>query len=100
MLRDYVFHDFTRSFCSKCGELCDAKIIIKNGSAFLLKRCPEHGEEIEVFEEDASYLLERHRFDKPGNTVPSDTKVAGHNFSCSSAFESARGRASTRKDRN
>ncbi len=57
MLRDYVFHDFTRSFCSKCGELCDAKIIIKNGSAFLLKNCLTHGEEIEVFEEDASYLL-------------------------------------------
>ena len=75
MLRDYVFYDFTRSFCSKCGELCDAKIIIKNGSALLLKRCPEHGEEIEVFEEDASYLFERHRYDKPGNTLRPDTKV-------------------------
>ncbi len=76
MLRDYVFHDFTRSFCSKCGELCDAKIIIKNGSAFLLKNCLTHGEEIEVFEEDASYLFERQRYDKPGNTIRSDTVVA------------------------
>ena len=73
MLRDYVFHDFTRSFCSKCNELCDAKIIIKNGSAFLLKNCLTHGEELEVFEEDASYLFERHRFDKPGNRVRPDT---------------------------
>ena len=75
MLRDYVFHDFTRSFCSKCHELCDAKIIIKNGSAFLLKNCLTHGEEIEVFEEDASYLLERQRYDKPGNRIRSDTVV-------------------------
>ena len=75
MLRDYVFHDFTRSICSKCGELCDAKIIIKGGAAFLVKNCLTHGEEIEVFEEDASYLLERQRYDKPGNTVRPDTKV-------------------------
>jgi hypothetical protein len=39
VLRDCVFYDFTCSLCSTCGELCDAKIIIKNGSAFLLKNC-------------------------------------------------------------
>jgi 7,8-dihydro-6-hydroxymethylpterin dimethyltransferase len=75
VLRDYVFYDFTRSFCSTCGELCDAKIVIKNGCAFLLKHCAAHGEQIEVFEEDASYLYERHRFDKPGNTIRPDTRV-------------------------
>lgn len=73
MLRDYVFHDFTRSFCSKCRELVDAKIIVKGGTAFLLKNCLTHGDEIEVFEEDASYLLERHRFDKPSNKTHPDT---------------------------
>lgn len=76
MLKDYVFHDFTRSFCSKCDTLCDAKIVIKNGSAFLLKTCLTHGEELEVFEEDASYLFERHRYDKPGNRIRPDTKIA------------------------
>jgi 7,8-dihydro-6-hydroxymethylpterin dimethyltransferase len=75
VLRDYVFHDSTRSFCSKCHELCDAKIIIKNGSAYLLKNCLEHGEELEVFEEDASYLFEKSRFDKPGNKLKADTRV-------------------------
>lgn len=75
MLRDYVFHDATRSFCSRCGELVDAKVIIKNGSAYLLKRCLEHGEELELFEEDASYLLEKHRYDKPGNAIRPDTEV-------------------------
>lgn len=82
MLRDYVFHDSTRSFCSKCGELCDAKIIIKNGAAYLLKRCV-CGEEIEVFEEDASYLLEKHAYDKPGNIARSETEfVRGCPFDC------------------
>lgn len=75
MLRDYLFHDFTRSMCSICGVVCDAKIVIKGGSAFLVKRCLEHGEHIEVFEEDASYLLERHRYDKPGNTIKPDTRI-------------------------
>ncbi|HET6352034.1 MAG TPA: radical SAM protein, partial [Coriobacteriia bacterium] len=76
MLRDYYFHDFTRSTCSTCGQLCDAKIIIKGSSAFLLKRCIEHGEHVELFEEDASYLLARHAYDKPGNTIKPDVRVA------------------------
>lgn len=75
MLRDYVFHDATRSFCSACQELCDAKIIIKNGSAYLLKTCRTHGEELALFEEDASYLFEKHRYDKPGNRAKAETPV-------------------------
>lgn len=75
MLRDYVFHDTTRSFCSQCHQLCDAKIIIKNGSAYLLKRCPTHGEELELFEEDASYLIEKVRYDKPGNRIRPDATI-------------------------
>jgi 7,8-dihydro-6-hydroxymethylpterin dimethyltransferase len=75
MLRDYVFHDATRSFCSKCDQLCDAKIIIKNGSAYLLKNCLTHGEELELFEEDASYLAVKSRFDKPGNKLKPDTRI-------------------------
>lgn len=75
MLRDYVYHAQTRSFCSRCHTLCDAKIIIKNGSAYLLKTCLEHGEELALFEEDASYLLDKHRYDKPGNRLKPDTRV-------------------------
>lgn len=75
MLRDYVFHDSTRSLCSTCNELCDAKVIVKNGSAYLLKRCLTHGEELALLEEDASYLLERHRYEKPGNVVRPETDV-------------------------
>ncbi len=75
MLRDYVFHDATRSFCSTCQQLCDAKIIIKNGSAYLLKTCLTHGEELALFEEDASYLFEKHRYDKPGNRVKTETAI-------------------------
>jgi len=83
VLRDYLFHDFTRSLCSTCGEPCDAKIIIKGDSAFLLKRCLEHGEHVEVFEEDASYLLARDRYDKPGSTIrPDATVTRGCPFDC------------------
>lgn len=76
MLRDYTFFGVTRSICSVCGASCDAKIIIKNGSAYLLKRCLEHGQELALLEEDASYLAERLRFDKPGNRIKADTPVA------------------------
>lgn len=83
MLRDYVFHQATRSFCSTCHQLCDAKVIVKNGSAYLLKHCPEHGEELEVFEEDASYLLEKQRYEKPGNRLKPDTAIGrGCPFDC------------------
>jgi uncharacterized radical SAM superfamily Fe-S cluster-containing enzyme len=83
MLRDYLFHSTTRSLCSTCGEPCDAKVIIKNGSAFLLKHCLTHGEHLEVFEEDASYLAEKHRFDKPGNRIRPDTEIVrGCPFDC------------------
>lgn len=83
MLRDYLFHDSTRSFCGSCGELCDAKIIIRSGSAFLLKTCLKCGEQLEVFEEDAGYLFGKHAFDKPGNTVRPDTeRKLGCPFDC------------------
>jgi len=83
MLRDYVFFDATRSFCSSCHELCDAKVIIKNGSAYLLKTCPAHGEELELFEEDASYLFETHKYLKPGNRLKADTPIRrGCPFDC------------------
>lgn len=75
MLRDYVFFGFTRSMCSTCGELVDAKIVVKGGAAFLLKRCLDHGDHLEVFEEDAGYLLARHAYDKPGNAIRPDTKA-------------------------
>ena len=75
MLRDYTFHEATRSFCSKCDALCDAKVIVKNGSAYLLKNCPTHGEELALFEEDASYLLEKQKYLKPGNRLKADTGV-------------------------
>ena len=75
MLRGYTFHEATRSFCSKCDSLCDAKVIIKNASAYLLKSCPTHGEELALFEEDASYLLEKQKYLKPGNRLKADTAV-------------------------
>lgn len=83
MLRDYTFHEATRSFCSRCDTLCDAKVITKNGSAYLLKSCPVHGEEIELLEEDASYLTEKRKFLKPGNRMRPETPVSrGCPFDC------------------
>lgn len=83
MLRDYVFHEATRSLCSRCGEPCDAKIVTKNGSAYLLKQCRDHGQHLELLEEDASYLHEKMKYLKPGNRVKTETAIErGCPFDC------------------
>lgn len=83
MLRDYVFIEATRSFCSRCDELVDAKVIVRHGSAYLLKRCLRHGEELELLEEDAGWLDVKRRFEKPGNAIKPDTAVRrGCPFDC------------------
>lgn len=66
-----------------CGGLCDAKVIEKNGSAYLLKRCPEHGEQLALLEEDAGWLDEARRYAKPGTQTGADTAVErGCPFDC------------------
>ena len=68
-LRDYVFIASTRSLCPECLANIPAKIIKKNGSIYLLKRCPSHGETEEILEEDAQYYLNRLQYEKPGNKI-------------------------------
>ena len=55
--RDYVFHNLTVSLCPTCLNRVMAKVIIKDGSVYLLKRCEEHGEMTSLLEEDAEYYL-------------------------------------------
>jgi uncharacterized radical SAM superfamily Fe-S cluster-containing enzyme len=82
-LSDYIFHEANRSLCSTCGRPVDAKIVIRSGSAFLLKRCPDHGKKLEVFEEDATWLTDKLAFAKPGNRHRSETEVReGCPFDC------------------
>jgi hypothetical protein len=45
MERPYIYYDFTLSLCSKCLRRVDAKVVFEDGKVWMLKRCPEHGNE-------------------------------------------------------
>ena len=64
--RDYKFIEATVSICPSCLKRVDAKIIQIGEKIFLLKNCPEHGEQKELLEEDAEYFLKRNDYTKPG----------------------------------
>ncbi len=81
--RDYVFHEFTNSLCPICLEVVPAKVIIKDKKVYLLKYCKNHGEQIELLEEDAEYHLKKRLYDKPGTPMKVQTKVEkGCPFDC------------------
>lgn len=75
MLRDYIFHEFTNSLCKHCLKVVPAKIVLKQDQVFIMKTCPDHGVQIELLEEDASYHLSKRLYDKPGNTMKIQTQI-------------------------
>jgi len=83
MLRDYLFHESTTSLCKYCLKAVNAKIILKQDQVFIMKSCPEHGVQLELLEEDASYHCSKRLYDKAGNTMKVQTKVdKGCPFDC------------------
>jgi len=52
-----------------------AKVVVRGERVFLHKRCPEHGFEEALLEEEASWYLSRLAFDKPATAARPDTAV-------------------------
>lgn len=75
MNKDYIFHSYTRSFCSKCKKIIDAKVILKDNSVFILKECNVCGEHMELLETDAKYHMSKAKFDKQGTTSNVETDI-------------------------
>ena len=44
-VRNYTYYDLTRSLCTSCLNLIDAKVVFQNDNVYLLKHCPTHGKE-------------------------------------------------------
>ncbi len=63
----WIFYGQTTSLCETCWELVPAKIIGEDGKVFYQKRCPEHGVQKTLIEEDADYWLDIRRWLKPGD---------------------------------
>lgn len=66
---DYIFHEFTRSICPVCKRTIDAKVIIRDGKVFMVKKCPDHGDFTALTYSDADEYLRLSRYNKPG-TMP------------------------------
>jgi len=83
-VRDHVLHEITRSLCPECRQVVDAQTLIRNGSVFLRKHCPEHGWHEALVSSDADWHLNSLKYNKPG-AIPYDfttTVEEGCPFDC------------------
>ena len=54
-VRPYLFYDVALSICSTCYRKVEGKIVFEDGNVFLLKRCPQHGNEKVLMADDVDY---------------------------------------------
>jgi uncharacterized radical SAM superfamily Fe-S cluster-containing enzyme len=65
-VRPYLFYDVAVSICSECYRKVEGKIVFEGGNVFLLKRCPQHGNEKILMADDIDYYRRcREVFIKP-----------------------------------
>lgn len=73
----------TSSLCKVCLGHAPALVVERDGRVLLEKRCPRHGVQLELLEEDASWYRRRLEFDKPGTDSVRQTAVRqGCPFDC------------------
>ena len=64
--RPYLFYDVTLSICSTCYRKVEGKTVFQDGNVYLLKRCPDHGQEKVLIADDIDYYRRcREIFIKP-----------------------------------
>lgn len=54
-VRPYIFYDVAISICGICLRRVDAKIVFQDDAVYMLKRCPEHGEQRVLIADDVDY---------------------------------------------
>ncbi len=73
----------TKCLCNECLKVIPGEIIEEDSSVFILKKCPIHGEQKCLLEEDANYHKIKKDFNKPGTITPAQTKSKfGCPFDC------------------
>lgn len=81
--REYKYIEHSISVCPICLKRSDAKIVEKDNSIFIIKKCAEHGEFCNLLEEDSSWFHNRKLYDKPGNKfTPQTENLKGCPFDC------------------
>jgi uncharacterized radical SAM superfamily Fe-S cluster-containing enzyme len=74
--RPHVLHATTESLCAECLARIPAKVVLRDGEVWLLKRCPAHGAQEALLEEDADWYVRRTEWDKPGTASRAETAAA------------------------
>jgi uncharacterized radical SAM superfamily Fe-S cluster-containing enzyme len=65
-VRPYLFYDVAVSICTKCFQKIEAKIVFMDDKVFMLKHCPQHGNEKVLVADDVDYYRRcREIFIKP-----------------------------------
>jgi len=73
----------TVSICPDCRARVSAVVAVKDGSVYLVKQCPVHGEQVELLEKNAAYYRDRSLYTKPGTRSKTQTLVSkGCPFDC------------------
>ena len=67
-VRNYTYYDLTRSLCTSCLCLIDAKVVFQNDNVYLLKHCPDHGKQKVLISTDIEYYKRCREYIKPGET--------------------------------
>lgn len=82
-MREYLFMEYTSSFCPECMSVIPAKIVSKENRVFLLKYCQKHGEQWEILEHSLVYHKRKRLYDKVGTESSVQTKIQqGCPFDC------------------
>ncbi len=74
----------TKSLCPECYRILDAIIYEDNGKIYIKKRCPEHGEFVDIYFGDSEMYYKFEKFSAPPRRI-SGTNVEYRNpcpFSC------------------
>jgi len=65
-IRPYLYYDIALSICSTCMRKVEGKIVFRDSSVFMMKRCPQHGSENVLIADDVDYYRRsREVFIKP-----------------------------------
>jgi len=81
--RPYDVIEASVCMCPECMTTVPAMIVEGEGRIFLRKRCPVHGLQVELLEEDAAWFRRRNDFSRPGSACPTQTEEArGCPFDC------------------
>ena len=65
-VRNHIFHSLTRSLCPECKSVVDAQVLLRDGSVYLRKHCPDHGWHEALISSDSEWFLGAARYSKPG----------------------------------